>query len=61
METRGHPTGDTMLYVGGSKAPYRCEECGANVFKKAAETAQAVKYKCNGCGTVYSGEREASR
>lgn len=56
METNGQPTGDTMLYVGGSKRSFRCE-CGCNVFRKTAETAESVKYKCNSCGETYSGDR----
>jgi hypothetical protein len=52
-------TGDTMLYVDGSKAAFRCE-CGANVFKKIGETDYVVKYTCNGCGARYEGNREAS-
>ena len=59
MEASGYPTSDTMLYVGGSKQPFRCEKCGANVFKKASETADSIKYRCNGCAEVYVSERSA--
>lgn len=59
MTTSGHPTDDAMLYVGGSKTSFRCEDCGANVFRKASETAQVVKYRCNGCDALYSGERRS--
>lgn len=56
MQTSEHPTGDTMLYVGGAEYSFRCD-CGANVFKKTSETAESVKYKCNSCGAGYVGER----
>jgi predicted RNA-binding Zn-ribbon protein involved in translation (DUF1610 family) len=49
-------TGDTMLYVDWSKTSFRCD-CGCNVFKKTEETAESAKYKCNGCGEAYVGER----
>jgi hypothetical protein len=56
MSTATHPTGDTMLYVDGSAKAFRCD-CGANVFKKTAETESTVSYECNGCGGRYEGEK----
>jgi hypothetical protein len=51
-----------MLYIGCSKTSFRCDnqvsinhKCGCNVFKKIGE----LRYKCNGCGAVYSGEPES--
>jgi hypothetical protein len=42
-----------MLYVDGSKKPFRCS-CGCNVFTEYKH----LRYKCNGCKEVYSGEKE---
>jgi predicted RNA-binding Zn-ribbon protein involved in translation (DUF1610 family) len=57
MDTGKHPTGDTMLYVDGSRTSFRCEECGSNVFKKVSEAEASPRYRCNGCGAEYAGEK----
>ena len=43
-----------MLYVGGSKNSFHCEECGANCFHRPKANPEA--YECNGCGVWYFGE-----
>lgn len=45
---------DLLCRVG--KRVFRCETCGANVFKK--KIADPTLYKCNGCGERYRGKLE---
>jgi hypothetical protein len=46
---------DAMILLMGSKNSYHCENCGANVFKKIAETPKSITYSCNGCREEYKG------
>lgn len=41
-----------MIFLQGSKVSFRCD-CQCNVFKEI----KPLKYKCNSCGTTYTGER----
>jgi hypothetical protein len=42
-----------MPRVGGSTTGFRCLDCGSNVFTEYKE----LRYKCNGCGSKYVGEK----
>jgi hypothetical protein len=60
-------TGKAIGFAAGQKKPpemenvmprvdgksFRCEECGANVFRRAKGSTM---YVCNGCGAKYHGE-----
>lgn len=46
---------NVMIYVDGSKTPFRCE-CGANVFRQLE--GKPIYYKCNGCGALHYEESD---
>jgi hypothetical protein len=35
---------------------FRCEDCGANVFRKPEPKIDPLLFTCNGCGTRWRGE-----
>lgn len=43
-----------MIRLPGAETSYRCEECGANVFRPV----EPEVYRCNGCGTLYTSKDE---
>lgn len=49
-------THNKMLYVDGSKTAFRCP-CGANVFSHMKSDDRGEYYECNGCHTIYTGEK----
>lgn len=61
MAERVLPGPDLMIYLGGQRErSWRCEDCGANVFRKdPARTEQLpageVAYVCNGCDARWIG------
>lgn len=47
---------DTMIFLGGQRErSFRCQQCGANVFRQLVRDPK--RYKCNGCGETYTGDK----
>lgn len=48
---------DTMLFLNGKdKDAFRCD-CNCNVFRKVICSDGKLRYKCNGCETIYIAEK----
>ena len=53
MQEKDEPGEPAIIFIGDAKKQFYCEDCRCNVFTKRDDN----RYVCNGCNTVYIGEK----